>query len=122
MHVLNTASDKELEAFRLLRGRKSVNIVEHRKKFGPFQSLESLIDVPFIQYKTAVQVCNSILCSENGRKEKSQEKWLLRKFIKPAIERERLKVHPPPGHPTLRTHFGSVLPSSGLETRLFVFN
>lgn len=92
LHVLNTASDKELEAFRLLRGRKSVSIVEHRKKFGPFQSLESLTDVPFIQYKTAVQVCNSILCSENGRKEeKLQEKWLLRKFIKPAVERERLK-------------------------------
>ncbi|CAO2644459.1 Transcription elongation factor, mitochondrial [Lemmus lemmus] len=92
LHVLNTASGKELEAFRLLRGRKSVSIVEHRKKFGPFQSLESLTDVPFIQYKTAVQVCNSILCSENGRKEKSQEKWLLKKFIKPAVERERLKA------------------------------
>ncbi|CAH6785809.1 transcription elongation factor, mitochondrial [Phodopus roborovskii] len=92
LHVLNTASDKELEAFRLLRGRKSVSIVEHRKKFGPFQSLESLIDVPLIQYKTAVQVCNSILCPESGRKKKSQEKWLLGKFIKPGIERERLKA------------------------------
>ncbi|XP_005077040.1 transcription elongation factor, mitochondrial isoform X2 [Mesocricetus auratus] len=92
LHVLNTASDKELEAFRLLRGRKSVNIVEHRKKFGPFQNLESLTDVPLIQYKTAVQVCNSILCPENGRKKKSQEKWLLGKFIKPAVERERLKA------------------------------
>lgn len=112
LHVLNTASNKELEAFRLLRGRKSVSIVEHRKKFGPFQSLESLVDVPFIQYKTAVQVCNSILCSENGRKEeKSQEKWLLRKFIRPAVERERLKVHPP-RHPTLRTRSESAPPSS----------
>ncbi|XP_052614444.1 transcription elongation factor, mitochondrial [Peromyscus californicus insignis] len=92
LHVLNTASSQELEAFRLLRGRKSVNIVEHRKKFGPFQSLESLIDVPLIQYKTAVQVCNSILCPESGRKKTSQEKWLLGKFIKPAVERERLKA------------------------------
>ncbi|XP_051014051.1 transcription elongation factor, mitochondrial [Acomys russatus] len=92
LNVLNTASSKELEAFRLLRGRKSVNIVEHRKKFGPFQSLERLIDVPLIQYKTAVQVCNSILCPESGRKKKSKEKWLLRKFIKPDVERERLKA------------------------------
>ncbi|XP_059125549.1 transcription elongation factor, mitochondrial [Peromyscus eremicus] len=92
LHVLNTASSQELEAFRLLRGRKSVNIVEHRKKFGPFQSLESLIDVPLIQYKTAVQVCNSILCPESGRKKRSQEKWLLGKFIKPAVQRERLKA------------------------------
>uniref|UniRef100_A0A8C6GNM4 Transcription elongation factor, mitochondrial n=1 Tax=Mus spicilegus TaxID=10103 RepID=A0A8C6GNM4_MUSSI len=64
LQVLNTASDKELEAFRLLRGRKSVNIVEHRKKFGPFQR----------------------------RRKKSQEKWLLRKFIKPGVEQERLKA------------------------------
>lgn len=92
LHVLNTASDKELEAFRLLRGRKSVNIVEHRKKFGPFQSLESLIGVPLIQYKTAVEVCNSILCPENRRRKKSQGKWLLRKFIKPGVEKERLKA------------------------------
>ncbi|NP_001020797.1 transcription elongation factor, mitochondrial [Rattus norvegicus] len=92
LHVLNTASDKELEAFRLLRGRKSVNIVEHRKKFGPFQSLESLIGVPLIQYKTAVEVCNSILCPENRRRKKSQEKWVLRKFIKPGVEKERLKA------------------------------
>lgn len=92
LQVLNTASDKELEAFRLLRGRKSVNIVEHRKKFGPFQRLENLIDVPLIQYKTAVEVCNSILCPENRRRKKSQEKWLLRKFIKPGVEQERLKA------------------------------
>jgi hypothetical protein len=95
LQVLNTASDKELEAFRLLRGRKSVNIVEHRKKFGPFQRLENLIDVPLIQYKTAVEVCNSILCPENRRRKKSQEKWLLRKFIKPGVEQERLKVQSP---------------------------
>lgn len=92
LQVLNTASGKELEAFRLLRGRKSVNIVEHRKKFGPFQSLENLIGVPLIQYKTAVEVCNSILCPENKWRKKSQEQWLLRKFIKPGVEKERLKA------------------------------
>ena len=94
LHVLNTASNKELEAFKLLRGRKSINIVEHREKYGPFQNLESLMDVPLFQYKTAVQVCNSILCPETGAKRrKSQENRLLKKLIKPEIERERLKVY-----------------------------
>nr|XP_045014871.1 transcription elongation factor, mitochondrial isoform X2 [Jaculus jaculus] len=93
LHVLNTASSKELEAFKLLRGRKSINIVEHRKKFGPFENLESLINVPLFQYKTALQVCNTILCPETGReKRKLQENRLLGKFIKPDIERKRLKA------------------------------
>ncbi|XP_072635523.1 transcription elongation factor, mitochondrial isoform X2 [Canis lupus baileyi] len=93
LHVLNTASNKELEAFRLLRGRKSVNIIEHREKFGPFQHLESLRNVPLFQYKTAIQVCNSILCPETeGKKRKFQDNRLLRKLIKPEIERERLKI------------------------------
>ncbi|KAM8813413.1 transcription elongation factor, mitochondrial isoform 2-T2 [Rhynchonycteris naso] len=93
LHVLNTASNTELEAFKLLRGRKSINIIEHREKFGPFQNLESLMTVPLFQYKTTVQVCNSILCLETGgKKRKSQENRLLRKLIKPEIERERLKA------------------------------
>ncbi|XP_032175505.1 transcription elongation factor, mitochondrial isoform X1 [Mustela erminea] len=93
LHVLNTASNKELEAFRLLRGRKSVNIIEHREKFGPFQNLESLMNVPLFQYKTAIQVCNSILCPETGgKKRKFQDNRLLRKLIKPEIERERFKA------------------------------
>lgn len=94
LHVLNTASNKELEAFRLLRGRKSINIVEHREKFGPFQNLESLMHVPLFQYKTTVQVCNSILNPQTGGKKKSQENRLLRKLIKPEIGRERLQVYP----------------------------
>ncbi|XP_016063083.1 PREDICTED: transcription elongation factor, mitochondrial [Miniopterus natalensis] len=93
LHVLNTASNKELEAFRLLRGRKSVNIVQHREKFGPFQNLKSLMNVPLFQYKTTVQVCNSILCPETEQKKrKSQENRLLKKLIKPEIERERLQA------------------------------
>ncbi|KAM6175905.1 transcription elongation factor, mitochondrial [Erethizon dorsatum] len=93
LHVLNTASNKELEAFKLLRGRKSINIVEHREKFGPFQNLESLMNVPLFQYKTVVQVCNSILCPETGKKKgKSSENRQLRNLIKPNIERERLKA------------------------------
>ncbi|XP_004707398.2 transcription elongation factor, mitochondrial [Echinops telfairi] len=93
LHVLNTASNKELEAFKLLRGRKSSNIVEYREKCGPFQNLESLLKVPLFQYKTAVQVCNAILCPETGKKKrKVQENRLLGKLIKPDIGRERLKA------------------------------
>ncbi|XP_006107707.3 transcription elongation factor, mitochondrial-like [Myotis lucifugus] len=96
LHVLNTASNNELEAFKLLRGRKSLNLVEHRKKFGPFQNLESLMNVPLFQYKTTVQICNSILCPETEvKKKKSQENRLLKKLLKPEIERERLKVYIP---------------------------
>ncbi|XP_029784945.1 transcription elongation factor, mitochondrial isoform X3 [Suricata suricatta] len=61
LQVLNTASNKELETFRLLRGRKSINIIEHREKFGPFQNLESLMNVPLFQYKTTIQAVNSIV-------------------------------------------------------------
>lgn len=92
--MLNTASNKELEAFTLLRGKKSLSIVEHREKFGPFQNLESLMNVPLFQYKTTIQVCNSILNPETGgKKRKLQENRLLRKLIKPEVGRERLKVY-----------------------------
>nr|XP_003469538.2 transcription elongation factor, mitochondrial [Cavia porcellus] len=93
LRVLNTASNKELEAFKLLRGRKSNNIVEYREKHGPFQSLESLMNVPLFQYKTIVQVCNSILCPETEKtKRKLPENQQLRNLIKPNIERRRLKA------------------------------
>ncbi|XP_042636443.1 transcription elongation factor, mitochondrial [Orycteropus afer afer] len=93
LHVLNTASDNELGTFKLLRGRRSINIVEHREKFGPFRNLESLMNVPLFQYKTAIQVCNSILCPETGRKKrKLQESRLLGKLIKPDIGIGRLKA------------------------------
>lgn len=92
LHVLNTASDKELETFRLLRGRKSNNIVAHREKFGPFQNLQSLLNVPLFQYKTAIQVCNSILCPNTRKKKEGQENRLFRNIIKPEIGRERLKA------------------------------
>ncbi|XP_006891127.1 PREDICTED: transcription elongation factor, mitochondrial [Elephantulus edwardii] len=93
LHVLNTASDKELEDFKQLRGRKSIKIIEHREKFGLFQNLESLMNVPSFQYKTAVQVCNSILCPETGKKKrKLQENRVLGKIIKPDIGREKLKA------------------------------
>ncbi|XP_055476601.1 transcription elongation factor, mitochondrial isoform X2 [Psammomys obesus] len=114
LNVLNTASTKELEAFSLLRGRKSVNIVEHRKKFGPFESLERLIDVPLIQYKTAVQVCNSILCPESGRKKNSPGTWLLKKYIKPDVEKERLKWKSEDNWGRIKW----LLPPCGLQTKV----
>ncbi|KAM5274561.1 transcription elongation factor, mitochondrial [Ctenodactylus gundi] len=92
LHVLNTASTKELEAFKLLHGRKSVNIVEYREKFGPFQNLESLMKVPLLEYKTIVRVCNSILCPETRKKKKSPEHRTLGRLIKPDIDRERLRA------------------------------
>ncbi|XP_023038626.1 transcription elongation factor, mitochondrial [Piliocolobus tephrosceles] len=93
LHVLNTASTKELEAFRFLRGRRSINIVKHRENFGPFQNLESLMNVHLFKYKSTVEVCNSILHPETrGEKRKLPENRFLRKFLKPDIERERLKA------------------------------
>ncbi|XP_048222432.1 transcription elongation factor, mitochondrial [Perognathus longimembris pacificus] len=92
LHVLNTASTKELDVFKLLRGKKSINIVAHREKFGPFQKLGSLINVPLFQYKTAVKVCNSIVCPETRSEKNIQEKRQFGKFIKPDVDRERLKA------------------------------
>ncbi|KAM4843277.1 transcription elongation factor, mitochondrial [Thomomys bottae] len=93
LHVLNTASTKELEVFKLLRGKKSINIIAHREKFGPFQNLESLKNVPLFQHKTALTVCNSILCPGTRKEKKtSKEKPQLGRLIKPRVERERLKA------------------------------
>lgn len=92
LHVLNTASNEELGAFGLLRGRKSVNIVEYREKFGPFQNLETLTNVPSFQYKTVVQVCNSILYPKTEKTKKLPENVQLRKFIKSDVKSERLKA------------------------------
>ncbi|XP_001511222.2 transcription elongation factor, mitochondrial [Ornithorhynchus anatinus] len=94
LQVLNTASAEELAEFRLLRGRKSVNIVEHREKHGPFVDLQNLLDVPLFQYKTTVQVCNSILLpSENEKEEKKRQASVtLGRLIRPEIERARLKT------------------------------
>ncbi|XP_030389761.1 transcription elongation factor, mitochondrial [Gopherus evgoodei] len=95
LQVLNTASERELSTIKLLRGRKSVNVIEHRKKYGPFQNLQSLLNVPLFQYKTVVKVCNFILNpSEKGdrRERKIQDTRPSMRFIKPEIERERLET------------------------------
>ncbi|EMP40190.1 Transcription elongation factor [Chelonia mydas] len=61
LQVLNTASERELSTIKLLRGRKSVSIIKHREKYGPFQNLQSLLNVPLFQYKTTVKTLDSIV-------------------------------------------------------------
>ncbi|XP_072501090.1 transcription elongation factor, mitochondrial [Notamacropus eugenii] len=95
LQVLNTASLNELAAFTFLRGRKSVNIIKHREKHGPFQDLESLMEVPLFQYKITVKVCDSILqpILKTEKKEKrTPENWSLGKITKSKIERKKLKA------------------------------
>ncbi|XP_044532175.1 transcription elongation factor, mitochondrial [Gracilinanus agilis] len=94
LQVLNTASVNELAAFTFLRGKKSVNIVKHREKHGPFQDLESLMEVPLLKYKNAVKVCGSILHQESKEEKKEkriQENWPLGKVVRPRINRRKLK-------------------------------
>lgn len=95
LHLLNSASEAELSAVKLMRGRKSVNILEYRNKHGPFQNLQSLLKVPLFQYKTAVKVCNFILnplAKEERKEKKTHSAVSAMKMIKPEIERERLEV------------------------------
>ncbi|XP_066469634.1 transcription elongation factor, mitochondrial [Tiliqua scincoides] len=91
LQLLNSASEAELSAVKLMRGRKSVNVVEYRNKHGPFQNLQSLMEVPLFQYKTAVKVCNFILNPLAKEEKKSQNAVSAMKFIKPDIEREKLE-------------------------------
>ncbi|XP_056315830.1 transcription elongation factor, mitochondrial isoform X1 [Danio aesculapii] len=87
---LNTATESELEQVKLLRGRKSVNIVKYRTRHGPFSSLESVINVPLLKHKSAVMVFDSILNPDNKRK-RNKGKVHLAKFIKPDVNRAHLE-------------------------------
>ncbi|XP_078081962.1 transcription elongation factor, mitochondrial isoform X2 [Mustelus asterias] len=89
LRVLNTASREELAGIKLLRGRKSANIVEYREERGPFTHLQCLLEVPLFKHKTITKVCRSILspCGEPGRRDKKLQGL---KFVKPDIERRRL--------------------------------
>uniref|UniRef100_A0A8D0GGV2 Transcription elongation factor, mitochondrial n=1 Tax=Sphenodon punctatus TaxID=8508 RepID=A0A8D0GGV2_SPHPU len=92
LQVLNMASEKELSSIRLLRGKRSVNIIEYRLKHGPFQNVKSLLAVPLFQHKTIVKVCDFIL-NPSGRTEGERQVTKSSvKFIKPKIERERLQA------------------------------
>ncbi|KAM8879087.1 transcription elongation factor, mitochondrial [Spinachia spinachia] len=88
LQLLNTATPSELAGVKLLRGRKSVNIVDYRTKNGPFQSLESVVNVPRLKHKSAVTVFNSIL---NPVKKEKKVKIQLAKFIRPEVDRSWLE-------------------------------
>ncbi|XP_034059433.1 transcription elongation factor, mitochondrial [Gymnodraco acuticeps] len=88
LQMLNNASPSELAGVKLLRGRKSVNIVEYRTKNGPFKTLESVVNVPLLKHKSAVTVFNSILYP--GKRE-GNGKIQLARFIKPEVDRSWLE-------------------------------
>lgn len=92
LRLLNNASPSELASVKLLRGRKSINIVEYRTKNGPFKTLESLVNVPLLKHKSAVTVFNSIL---NPVKKEKKVKIQLAKFIRPEVDRSWLEVSSP---------------------------
>lgn len=89
LQVLNTASREELAGIKLLRGRKSANIVQHREQSGPFNCLQSLLHVPLFKHKTIVKVCQSIL-SPLQEPAKREKKLHGLKFVKPDVERKQL--------------------------------
>lgn len=89
LRLLNTATPTELAGVKLLRGRKSLNIVEYRTKHGPFKTLESLVNVPRVKHKSAVTVFNSIL---NPVKKERKVRIQLAKFIRPEVDRTWLEV------------------------------
>ncbi|KAM9363507.1 transcription elongation factor, mitochondrial [Symphorus nematophorus] len=88
LQLLNTASPSELAGVKLLRGRKSVNIVEYRTKNGPFKTLESVVNVPLLKHKSAVTVFNSIL---NPVKKERKVRIQLAKFIRPEVDKSWLE-------------------------------
>lgn len=89
LKLLNNASLPELASVKLLRGRKSHNIVEYRTKNGPFMTLESVVNVPLLKHKSAVIVFNSIL---NPVKKEKKIKIQLVKFIRPEVEKSWLEL------------------------------
>ncbi|CAG5937803.1 unnamed protein product [Menidia menidia] len=88
LQLLNNAPPSELACIKLLRGRKSLNIVEYRTKNGPFKTLESVVNVPLLKHKSAVVVFNSIL---NPVKKEKKVRIQLAKFIRPEVDRSWLE-------------------------------
>ncbi|XP_004567871.3 transcription elongation factor, mitochondrial [Maylandia zebra] len=89
LQLLNTATPGELAGIKLLRGRKSLNIVEYRTKNGPFKTLESVVNVPLLKHKSAVIVFNSIL-NPTVKKER-KVRIQLAKFIRPEVDKSWLE-------------------------------
>ncbi|XP_049425752.1 transcription elongation factor, mitochondrial [Epinephelus fuscoguttatus] len=88
LQLLNNATPSELAGVKLLRGRKSINIVEYRTKNGPFKTLESVVNVPLLKHKSAVVVFNSIL---NPVKKERKVRIQLAKFIRPEVDKSWLE-------------------------------
>ncbi|XP_041641336.1 transcription elongation factor, mitochondrial [Cheilinus undulatus] len=88
LHLLNNATLTELAGVKLLRGRKSISIIEYRTKNGPFTTLESVVNVPRLKHKSAVTVFNSIL---NPEKKERKVRIQLAKFIRPEVDRSWLE-------------------------------
>ncbi|MEQ2283754.1 hypothetical protein AMECASPLE_014865 [Ameca splendens] len=88
LQLLNNATSEELAGVKLLRGRKSLNIVDYRTKHGPFKTLESVVNVPLLKHKSAVIVFNSILHPE---KKERKVRVQLAKFIRPEVDRTWLE-------------------------------
>ncbi|XP_068448293.1 transcription elongation factor, mitochondrial [Clinocottus analis] len=88
LQLLNTGTLSELACVKLLRGRKSLNLVEYRTKNGPFRTLESVVNVPLLKHKSAVTVFNSIL---NPVKKERKVRIQLAKFIRPEVDRTWLE-------------------------------
>lgn len=91
LQLLNTGTESELATVKMLRGRKSANIVEYRVRNGPFKDLESVVNVPLLKHKSAVVAFNSILCPRE-KKEKRKGKIHLAKFIRPEVDKALLEV------------------------------
>ncbi|MBN3314256.1 TEFM protein, partial [Atractosteus spatula] len=88
LQLLNTAPESELATVKLLRGRKSANIVEYRRRNGPFPDLESVVNVPRLKYKTALVVFNFILSPlEQREKRRAQVRVQPARFVKPDVDR-----------------------------------
>ncbi|XP_062401121.1 transcription elongation factor, mitochondrial [Sardina pilchardus] len=95
LKLLNNATESELSRVKLLRTRKSANIVEYRSRHGPFKNLESVLNVPLVKHKTAVLSFNHIV--DPDKKEvkevkKKKAKIQLIKFVKPEIDRGHLEA------------------------------
>ncbi|MBN3299122.1 TEFM protein, partial [Amia calva] len=90
LQVLNHAPESQLAGVKLLRGRKSANIMEYRARHGPFPDLESVVNVPLLKHKTAAVVFHSILHPEEKRQPKAQP-LRTAKFVKPELEWKTLQ-------------------------------
>ncbi|XP_072270137.1 transcription elongation factor, mitochondrial isoform X2 [Pyxicephalus adspersus] len=80
LHLLNTASESQLDCVKELQGKKAASIVQYREENGLFQDLNTLHQVPQFQSTLIHKVCTSILnysAKADGN--------VMAKFLKPDI-------------------------------------